>query len=61
MKQFCCGDVVPGCKATFQGHDEASLFRQISVHASADHGLIEVPPALLAQIRANIRDIAVVG
>ena len=61
MKQFCCGDIVPGCKATFHGHDEESLFRQISAHASADHGLVEVPPALFAQIRTKIRDVSAVA
>ena len=57
MKQFCCGDVVPGCKATFQAQDENGLFEQIGAHARADHGLMDVPPSLLATIRAHIRDV----
>ena len=57
MKQFCCGDVVPGCKATFEAHDEGSLFGMIAVHARVDHGLAEISPALLAQVRANVRDV----
>ena len=57
MKQFRCGDVVPGCKATFEALDEESLFRQIAVHAREDHGMSEVPPALLPQIRSHIRDV----
>ena len=57
MKQFSCGDVVPGCKASFEAHDEQTLFGQIAAHARADHGLSEVSPALLAEVRANIRDL----
>lgn len=57
MKQFCCGDVVPGCNATFRAPDEDSLFAQIAAHARRDHGLTEISPALLAQVRANVRDV----
>ena len=58
MKQFSCGDVVPGCKVSFEARDEPSLFGQIAAHARADHGLTEISPALLAQVRAKIRDVS---
>ena len=61
MKQFCCGDVVPGCKAVFQAHDEAFLLGQIATHARVDHGFAEIPAGLLPQIRAKIRDLNVVA
>ena len=51
MKQFCCGDVVPGCSASFEAADEAALFGQIAVHARAAHGLSEISP-----VRSKIRD-----
>ncbi len=57
MKQFCCGDVVPGCSATFQASNEESLFAQIAAHAQRDHNFVEIPAALLPQIRASIRDV----
>lgn len=57
MKQFCCGDVVPGCKATFRAETEQDLFAKIAVHAKNDHGLLEIPAALIAQVRASIREI----
>lgn len=56
MKQFCCGDVVPGCKATFRAETEQELFPQVAEHARTDHGLTELPPALIEQVRAAIRE-----
>ena len=29
MKQFACGELVPGCDAKFQSESEAELFDQI--------------------------------
>lgn len=57
MKQFCCGDVVPGCKAVFRAEDEAGVFAQVATHARADHGLHEIPAALIQQVQASIRDV----
>lgn len=56
MKQFSCGDVVPGCNASFEAADESSLFGQITVHARVAHGLTDISPALLSQVRSKVRD-----
>lgn len=51
MKRFRCGDVVPGCNATFQGsHDE--ILAQVAHHAGRDHGLTEIPAELVAQVES---------
>lgn len=55
MKQFACGDVVPGCDATFVGIDDAAILTQVAVHASADHGLVEVSPELVGAVTGAIR------
>lgn len=56
MKEFCCGDVVPGCTAKFRGSlDE--VFAGIAAHARDDHGITEIPPSLLEQVQAKIRDV----
>ena len=55
MKQFSCGDVVPGCSATFRAEDESKLFAQISRHAREDHGLTELTPDLVSKVQKNIR------
>ena len=54
MKQFSCGDVVPGCQHHFRGPDEASILAQVADHARADHGLQEVPAELVDRVRAYI-------
>ena len=53
MKQFSCGDVVPGCRRTFQGADDAIL-SAVAAHARDDHGLAEIPAALVEQVRGHI-------
>ena len=54
MKTFACGDVVPGCSATFTGPDDDAVLSLVAVHATADHGLGTVPPELVEQVRAAI-------
>lgn len=54
MKQFSCGDVVPGCSAKFEGRDEAELLEQIARHAREDHGLTNLPPDLVEAVKKNI-------
>jgi predicted small metal-binding protein len=49
MKKFRCGDVVPGCTATFEG-DEADILAAVAAHARADHGLTEVPAELVVKV-----------
>jgi predicted small metal-binding protein len=58
MKEFSCGDVVPGCTATFRAAGEPELLEAVAAHARADHGLTVIPDGLLAQVRANIRTAA---
>ncbi len=54
MKSFACGDVVPGCGRSFTADDEGGILAQVAAHAAADHGLTEVPPALVEQVCARI-------
>jgi predicted small metal-binding protein len=54
MKQFSCGDVVPGCQASFVCSGEDELLSEVAAHAAADHGLVEISPELVAAVRANI-------
>ncbi|WP_369255838.1 DUF1059 domain-containing protein [Geodermatophilus amargosae] len=55
MKTFACGDVVPGCTATFTASDDAGILGQVAGHAAADHGLPDVGPELVAAVRAHVR------
>jgi predicted small metal-binding protein len=54
MKTFACGDVVPGCTATFSGSDDDHVLSQVAAHAAADHGISAVPAELVEQVRAAI-------
>lgn len=58
MKQFCCGDVVPGCTAIFRAQSENELLSQIAAHARDDHGLSELPAALIQQVHSYIYDVS---
>lgn len=53
MKQFRCGDVVPGCSAVFKGSDE-QILAAVAEHARRDHGMTEIPAALVARVRTLI-------
>jgi predicted small metal-binding protein len=58
MKEFACGDVVPGCRATFLAPDDGSILEQVGRHAARDHGITEVGPELVDAVRSGIRPAA---
>lgn len=51
MKHFRCGDVIPGCTRAFTGTDE-DILTQVALHARQDHGLVEIPSELVAQVQS---------
>ena len=57
MKSFACGDVVPGCTKTFRAETENAILGQVAAHAAADHAMADVPPDVVAAVRAKIRDV----
>lgn len=57
MKQFCCGEVVPGCTTTFVGK-EYEILEGLARHAAEVHGLTSVPPELVARVRSLMRPAA---
>ncbi|MGY6499497.1 MAG: DUF1059 domain-containing protein [Acidimicrobiales bacterium] len=54
MKQFACGDVVPGCQATWKAATEEEILGAVASHARADHGLVEIPAELVDEVRRSI-------
>ena len=56
MKEFRCGVLVPGCYATFQGESDDGILRQVFVHAREEHGMDQVPPDVVNEIRAEISE-----
>ncbi len=59
MKQFSCGDVVPGCSAVFRASSEEQILGAVAEHARRDHGMDSIPAALVSQVRSLIRPAAV--
>lgn len=57
MKQFACGAVVPGCTATFLRPTEDEILADVGAHAAAEHGMTDVPPEVVDQVRAGIEDV----
>jgi predicted small metal-binding protein len=55
MKTLACGEIMPGCGATFQGETDDELLAQAGRHVVEDHGL-EVTPDLVELVRSHIRD-----
>ena len=56
MKEFRCGEVVPGCGAKFQGQSDDEILEQVAVHARDEHGMDEVPPEVVDTVRASITE-----
>ena len=54
MKSFACGDVVPGCEATWTLEAEDELLAEVARHAQLDHGMTDIPDELVEQVRARI-------
>ena len=50
MKQFACGDVVPGCEARFVCSSEEEILAEVAQHAASIHGMTEVPAELVEQV-----------
>ena len=46
--------VVPGCGFEASAPTEEDLMKKVADHASADHGLKEIPPELAAKVKAAI-------
>jgi predicted small metal-binding protein len=41
VKTFACGDIIPGCGATFTAADEDGILVQTRRHAVESHGAAE--------------------
>ena len=50
-----CGDVMPGCAATFEAESEQELLAQVGPHAAEAHGIAEVTPEVLAAVKGAIK------
>ncbi len=56
MKQFNCGDIVPGCETVIESESEDEILEQVAEHARDAHGMDEVPPEVQDRVRASIHE-----
>ena len=56
MKQFACGNVVPGCDGIVTGETDDDVLAAAARHAADAHGMSDVPHDVVAAIRAGITD-----
>jgi predicted small metal-binding protein len=54
MKQFTCGELVPGCQWRIEGDTEREILERVAVHAREAHGMDEVPAEVADTVRASI-------
>jgi predicted small metal-binding protein len=57
MKQFACGDIVPGCTEQYQLPSEEAILAAVARHARDVHGLDDIPEDMIANVRARIRTV----
>ena len=53
-RHFACGHVVPDCEFTASAPTEEELLKKVAGHAAHTHGINEITPELLSQVRAAI-------
>ena len=56
MKEFKCGELVPGCEAVIRGDSDQEILEQVAVHAREEHGMDEVPPEVQDSVLAAISE-----
>lgn len=54
---LACGDVMPGCTATFTNDDRDALMRDVAAHAAADHGIREITPELAVAVGGHVHEV----
>jgi len=55
-KRINCGAIVPGCTWTATAPNEDALLKEVAAHALHAHGVTDVTPELVAQVKAAIKD-----
>ena len=56
MKEFRCGEIVPGCETRIEGESEDEILRKVAVHARDAHAMDSVPPEVADDIRSRISE-----
>ena len=54
VKEFRCGEVVPGCDTVIRGSSDDEVLQEVAVHARDEHGMDDVPPEVVDTIKSKI-------
>ena len=54
MRQFRCGEIVPGCEWTIEAESDDEVLEHVAEHAREAHGMDEVPPEVQDRVRCLI-------
>ena len=52
---IACGDVMPGCAATFEADTQDELLALVAPHAAEVHGVTEITPEVLEAVSGAIK------
>lgn len=52
--RLACGDVMPGCAASFENSERSALLEEVVQHAAAEHGISEITPEVAAAVGSRI-------
>jgi predicted small metal-binding protein len=55
-KKIACNDLFPGCSFTAEAETEQELLAKVAPHAAHAHGITEITPDVVEQVRAVIHD-----
>ncbi len=55
-KELRCNDIVPGCKAVFEGKDDREVMSKATEHAKNVHDVQTLTPELQQKVRNAIHD-----
>ena len=53
-KHFACGQIVPECTFEVTASTEEELLKRVAGHAADAHGITEITPELVSQVRRAI-------
>lgn len=51
-----CGDLIPDCDTVIVGKDVDEVFAKAEEHARKAHNMMIIPPSVMSQIEAAIKD-----
>jgi predicted small metal-binding protein len=55
-KVLNCGDLMPGCNKVIVGKDADEVIAKAEAHARKEHNMTIIPPNVVSQIEAAIKE-----